>query len=141
MHKALLTLTATASDNVGVTKVEFWEGATKLGEDITSPYSYDWNTTTTTNGAVSLTAKAFDAAGNSTVSASVSATVSNTSSDTTAPATSLTAPTLARAGGGEQPPFAALFTCPIRRRRRAFYPTVRKAWRCRAHRMGRPLSR
>jgi hypothetical protein len=86
------TLTATASDNVGVTKVEFWEGATKLGEDITSPYSYDWNTTTATNGAVSLTAKAFDAAGNSTVSASVSATVSNTSSDTTAPATSLTAP-------------------------------------------------
>ena len=72
------TLTATASDNVGVTKVEFWEGATKLGEDITSPYSYDWDTTTATNGAVSLTAKAFDAAGNSTVSASVSATVFNT---------------------------------------------------------------
>jgi hypothetical protein len=30
-----ITLTATATDNVGVTKVEFYRGATKLGEDTT----------------------------------------------------------------------------------------------------------
>ena len=86
-------LTATATDNVGVTKVEFYEGSIKLGEDLTSPYAYDWNTTTATNGAVSLTAKAYDAAGNSSSSIPVvSATVNNPSTDTTAPTVTLTSP-------------------------------------------------
>jgi hypothetical protein len=39
-----ITLTATANDLDGtVSKVEFFEGATKLGEDDTSPYTFDWN--------------------------------------------------------------------------------------------------
>ena len=89
------TLTATATDNVAVTKVEFYEGTNKLGEDATSPYTYDWNTTTATNGVVSLTAKAYDAAANvGTSTPAVSAAVNNASSDTTAPTVSLTAPTV-----------------------------------------------
>lgn len=59
-----VTLNATASDNVGVTKVEFYRGSTKLGEDTTSPYSYSWNTTGTATGSHAITAKAYDAAGN-----------------------------------------------------------------------------
>ena len=54
-----IDLTATASDADGsVTKVEFFSGATKLGEDLTSPYTLLWNSTTP--GTYSLTAKATD---------------------------------------------------------------------------------
>jgi spore germination protein len=69
------TLTANASDNVGVTKVEFFDGPTKIGEDTTSPYSITWDTTAAPNGSHSLTAKASDAAGNQTTSAAVTVTV------------------------------------------------------------------
>ncbi len=74
------TISANASDNVGVTRVEFYAGTTLLGSDTTSPYSFDWNTTTAANGSYSLTSRAYDAAGNSGSSAAVSVTVSNTSS-------------------------------------------------------------
>src|SRR5205823_1171849 len=41
---ANLAITAEASDFDGmVTKVEFYDGANKLGEATTSPYSYAWN--------------------------------------------------------------------------------------------------
>lgn len=72
-----VTLSAIASDDVGVTKVEFYRGSTKLGEDLTSPYSISWNTTTVSNGSYSLTAKAHDAAINNTTSSPVSVTVNN----------------------------------------------------------------
>lgn len=39
------TLTATASDTDGtVARVEFYDGATKVGEDTTAPYAFDWST-------------------------------------------------------------------------------------------------
>ena len=42
-----VTLTATASDNVGVAGVQFLVDGNPLGaEDTTSPYSVSWNTTT-----------------------------------------------------------------------------------------------
>jgi hypothetical protein len=41
---AAVNLAATASDADGtVTKVEFFNGTTKLGEDTTAPYSFSWN--------------------------------------------------------------------------------------------------
>jgi hypothetical protein len=75
------TISATASDNVGVTSVGFYVGTTLLGTDTSSPYSYSWATTSYTNGAYSISAKAYDAAGNVGTSASVSVTVSNTVTD------------------------------------------------------------
>jgi len=40
---ASVTINATAADSDGtVSKVEFFQGAVKLGEDTTSPYSYSW---------------------------------------------------------------------------------------------------
>ncbi len=87
-----VNLAATASDNSGtVTKVEFYQGTTLLGEDTTSPYSYTWNTTSLTNGSYTLNAKAYDAAGNI-GTASVTVTVDNSVADTTLPTVSLTAP-------------------------------------------------
>jgi hypothetical protein len=77
------TISASASDNVGVSRVEFYSGSTLLGTDTTAPYSYDWNTTAVANGSYSLTSKAFDAAGNSASSAAVSVTVNNTTGSCT----------------------------------------------------------
>src|SRR6058998_2120334 len=87
------TVSATASDNVGVAGVQFrLDGAALGSEDTTSPYSVSWNTTTVSNGSHSLTAVARDAAGNQTTSAAIAVTVNNTSPDTTAPTVSMTAP-------------------------------------------------
>lgn len=73
-----ITVTATATDNVGVVGVQFrLDGAALGGEDLTAPYSFAWNTTTAGNGAHALTAVARDAAGNQTVSAAVSVAVNN----------------------------------------------------------------
>ncbi|HOJ50681.1 MAG TPA: PHB depolymerase family esterase [Spirochaetota bacterium] len=78
-----VTITATASDNVGVTKVEFYINNTKVGEDTTSPYEYNWDTTGYSNGTYSLKAVAYDAAGNSAIDNDTSVTVSNSGSSTT----------------------------------------------------------
>ena len=73
-----VTVSATASDNVGVVGVQFLlDGAALGAEDTSAPYSIAWNTTSTSNGAHTVAAKARDAAGNQTTSASVSVTVSN----------------------------------------------------------------
>src|SRR3989442_1281291 len=72
------TVSATASDNVGVAGVQFLVDGANLGsEDTASPYSVSWNTTTVANGSHSLTAVARDAAGNRTTSSAVTVTVSN----------------------------------------------------------------
>jgi subtilisin family serine protease len=78
---------ATASDNLGVTKVEFYAGSTLLGTDTTAPYAVSWDTTTGADGGVTLTARAYDAAGNVTQSASSAVTVNNT-----APTVAITSP-------------------------------------------------
>jgi hypothetical protein len=76
----VVTVSATASDNMGVAGVQLkLDGTTNLGgEDTTSPYSVTWNSTTATNGSHTLTAVARDAAGNKATSAGVSVTVNNT---------------------------------------------------------------
>ena len=72
-----ITLTATASDNVGVTKVEFFDGASKLGEDSSAGDGFTQAVTlaSSNNGSKSYTAKAFDAAGNTQTSAALVVTV------------------------------------------------------------------
>lgn len=74
------SVTASASDNVGVTKVEFYVDGTLKSTDTTSPYSFTWDTTTVANGSHSLVSKAYDAAANVGTSATVTVTVSNTTS-------------------------------------------------------------
>jgi hypothetical protein len=87
-----VTLSANASDNVGVAGVQFkLDGANLGAEDTTAPYSTSWNTNLTANGSHSLTAVARDGAGNTTTSPAVTVTVSN-APDTTPPTVSLTAP-------------------------------------------------
>ena len=73
-----VTVSANASDNVGIAGVRFFAGGVQIGaEDTTSPYSVAWNTTTLADGAHTLTAMARDAAANTATSSAVSVTVSN----------------------------------------------------------------
>jgi hypothetical protein len=73
-----VTVAATASDNVGVTSVQFKVDGSNIGSvDTSAPYSTSWDTTTATTGSHTLTAVARDAAGNTTTSAAVSITVAN----------------------------------------------------------------
>jgi carbon monoxide dehydrogenase subunit G len=81
-----VTISASASDNVGVTRVEFFVDGVLVGSDATAPYSVAWDTTQYADGSHTLTARAFDAAGNQATSAAVSVTVAND------------------AGGGDDPP-------------------------------------
>jgi hypothetical protein len=71
-----VTVSANATDNVGVAQVQFFAGATALGTDTTAPYSVQWNSATA-SGAQQLTAVATDGAGNATTSAAVAVTVVN----------------------------------------------------------------
>ncbi|MBS3100565.1 hypothetical protein J4204_00345 [Candidatus Woesearchaeota archaeon] len=72
-----VTVSANASDNLGVSGVQFkLDGANLGAEDTAYPYSILWNTTTTTNGARILTAIAKDAVGNNATS-SIIVAVSN----------------------------------------------------------------
>lgn len=74
VEPATISITATASDVDGtVTRVEFYQGATLLGQDLTSPYSFIWSNVV--NGTYSLTTKAYDNSGAATVSAQVTITV------------------------------------------------------------------
>ena len=68
-----ITMKASASDNVGVTKVEFYIDGVIKGYDTTSAYSLYWNTSSWWPGSThTLVAKAYDKAGNVRSSAPVS---------------------------------------------------------------------
>jgi hypothetical protein len=73
---ATVNITASASDTDGtIAKVEFYQGATKLGEDTSSAGGWTYSWTGVAAGSYSLTAKAFDDDGASTTSAAVGITV------------------------------------------------------------------
>lgn len=78
VRSGVITLSTTASDNAGVTRVEFSNGLSKLGEDRSAPYELAWNSATVSDGPKSFTARAYDAAGNVTTSATTGFTVDNT---------------------------------------------------------------
>ena len=85
---SIVTFIADASDNDGtITKVEFFSGNAKVGEDLTSPYSFDWNNAPA--GSHSLTAKASDNSGTQTISSSVTISINN---DNNAPSVTITSP-------------------------------------------------
>jgi hypothetical protein len=74
----VVTVSASASDDVGVAGVQFQLDGANLGaEDTAAPYSTTWDTATTGEGSHTLRAVARDAAGNTATSAVVTVTVSN----------------------------------------------------------------
>ncbi len=73
----VVTLTVTATDNVGVTAVRFLVDGTLLGTDNAAPFSIDWDTSGETEGDHTLTAEADDAAGNTATSPAAIVAVQN----------------------------------------------------------------
>ncbi|MBT8078127.1 MAG: sulfatase-like hydrolase/transferase [Gammaproteobacteria bacterium] len=74
---------ADATDDTGVVGVQFQLDGANLGaEDLTSPYSVSWDTTTAADGDYALTAVARDAANNQTTSAAITVTVDNSAAGT-----------------------------------------------------------
>ena len=89
-----VSITATASDNVGVTSVQFKIDGTNLGSALTaSPYTASWSTSSYSNGSHTISAVASDAAAN-TATSSVTVSVSNTvaTKDTIPPTVSIASP-------------------------------------------------
>src|SRR5215475_2767959 len=99
-----VTVTASATDNVGVAGVQFrLDGANLATERTTAPYTLSWNTTTVSNGTHTLSAVARDAAGNTKTAANVTVTVANAAgapADTQAPTVAVTAPSGGASGTG-----------------------------------------
>ncbi|MDY7232813.1 Ig-like domain-containing protein [Hyalangium rubrum] len=86
MVQGVLTLEASATDDRAVTRVEFFSGTTRLGSDTTAPFSIPWDTSALPNTGYTLTAKAYDAAGNVGTSSPITVTLSNSDSATEGPA-------------------------------------------------------
>ncbi len=87
-----VTVSVSGSDNVGVTKVEWYLDGVLGGASAGAAASFGWNTATAANGSHSILAKAYDAAGNVGTSVISTVTVSNPVADTTAPTASLASP-------------------------------------------------
>lgn len=93
-----VSVTASATDNVGVTSVDFYLDGVLQASDATSPYSWSWSTASAANGTHTLRSEAHDAAGNTGVSSNVTVTVSNGGADTQPP----TAPSNLTATAGKR---------------------------------------
>lgn len=72
-----VTISASASDNVGIQSVRFELDGAVIATDPISPYSTSWVTTAVAGGPHSLTAVATDTSGNATTSSPVTVSVSN----------------------------------------------------------------
>jgi len=88
-----ITVSANAYDNVGVARVEFRVNGVTVATDAASPYAFSWTTSSVGDGNATITAVAYDSAGNSATSAPVTLLVSNAPvGDTTPPTVSLLSP-------------------------------------------------
>jgi chitinase len=88
-----VNLSANATDNIAVAKVDFYIGGVLQGSSTSAPYSFNWNTAAVANGTYVLSAMAYDATGNVGQSNNVVVNVSNLN-DTTAPAITFLSPTV-----------------------------------------------
>ena len=74
-----VTVTASATDNVGVTRIELYVDGALATSAASGSITYSWNTTLIANGSHTLVSKAYDSAGNVGTSGTVTVNVSNSS--------------------------------------------------------------
>lgn len=99
----LVAVNVTATDNVGVSKVDLRVNGTTVATDVVAPFGFSWDTKQLPNGMANLTAVAYDAAGNVATSTAVAVNVANAVvADTTPPTVTLTNPTSAVTLNGNQ---------------------------------------
>ncbi|MCL2037788.1 fibronectin type III domain-containing protein [Candidatus Saccharibacteria bacterium] len=79
------TLTVSLANDNPISKVEYFADGTKIGESTSSPFSFNWNTSTATNGDQALTAVVTDSLGNTATSSAVYVTVANAGTVPSAP--------------------------------------------------------
>jgi subtilisin family serine protease len=84
-------VTGAATDNVGVTSIQFSVDGKLVATSGSSPFLFSWNTASYTNASHTITVSASDAAGN-VGTASISVTVSNISNGTSTLAVSIGSP-------------------------------------------------
>lgn len=97
MVSGAVELTANATDDFGVAKVEYEVGGTKVGESTAPPYSVTWNAP---EGPHTLLARAIDAAGNSGEAMIMVTATAPPMGDTTPPTVTITNPTDGATVGG-----------------------------------------
>jgi hypothetical protein len=88
--KGLVAVDVNASDNVGVTRVDLVVNGKPFASDASAPFGFSWDSTQVPDGNATLTAYAYDAAGNAS-SHAVTVKVANTP-DTMAPTAAITSP-------------------------------------------------
>ena len=90
--EGLVPIDVSATDNLGVARVEVLANGVLLGSDDTSPYMFVWDSTVANDGNATLVARAYDAAGNRGTSATVTVQVVNAGDDTEPPRVTITSP-------------------------------------------------
>jgi len=73
----VVSVTATATDNIGVTRVDLWIDGAFAQSATAAPYTFSWDSRTVANGDHTIEAFAFDGAGNSGSSGPLTITVAN----------------------------------------------------------------
>jgi subtilisin family serine protease len=86
-----VTISTSANDDVGVSKVELYVDGILYGMDSDQPYNFSWDTTKSQNGSHNLEAVAYDQAGNAGESSPLTVFVDNPL-DTTPPIVSIDSP-------------------------------------------------
>jgi hypothetical protein len=86
----VVPVNVTASDNVGVTRVDLLINGAVFATDTTSPYAFSWDSSSLSGATVSVSARAYDAAGNNATATPVSVTVASSG-----PVADVTPPTVA----------------------------------------------
>ena len=87
-----VTVSASASDDSGIAKVEFYLNGILQSTVSAAPFSYEWSASDLPNGSYSIAAKAYDETGSVGQSAAVTVTVKNPEPDKTAPTVTLASP-------------------------------------------------
>jgi thermitase len=96
----LVAVDVTATDNVGVARVELLANGTLKATDTTAPFGMTLDSTAYVDGPLSLQARAYDAAGNSASSSTVTVTVAN---DTVPPVVAILNPAAGSTVSGTVP--------------------------------------
>jgi len=89
-----VAVAVSATDNIGVGRVELYADGSLVGTDLTAPYQFSWDSTQKGDGAATLAARAFDDAGNRGDAPPVIVTVDNAPDvfDTTPPTVTVVSP-------------------------------------------------
>jgi subtilisin family serine protease len=99
----LVSVSVNAADNVGVARVDLKVNGTVVASETSAPFGFTWDSTGVANGASTLVAIAYDAAGNVATSSGVAVNVANAVqppvADTTAPVVTIANPTSGAVSG------------------------------------------